>query len=150
MLAMAVLYNKCWCFLRIDYIRQNLLSYLSPLLWPFTSIVWGGCQYYVFLLTCYVISRRNWIIRAVHSLLPAWTYPRWYTRLPVVYLDTQVTRGSLDTVPRAEVLTYEKYVCCWECGIHTLVGFMFTPFHFYMDQQFHQTRMDVCPWVLMY
>ena len=31
-LAMDVLYNKCWCCLIIDYIIHNILSYIYPLL----------------------------------------------------------------------------------------------------------------------
>ena len=46
-LAMAVIYNKCWCCLIIEYIIRNILSYLYPLLWPLTSIVVGSIKYYV-------------------------------------------------------------------------------------------------------
>ena len=59
MLAMDVMYNKCWCCLRIDYIIHNILSYIYPLLLPFTSIVLGGGQYYVLLLAHYLTSRRD-------------------------------------------------------------------------------------------
>ena len=49
-LDMAILYNKCWCCLKIDYIIKYYLRYLYSLLRPFTSIVGGGGQYYVLLL----------------------------------------------------------------------------------------------------
>ena len=42
---------------------------------------------------------------AVCMLLPALTYPQWYTRLHVVRLVTQGTRVLPDTVPIDEVLT---------------------------------------------
>ena len=58
-LAMAVLYNKFWCYLRSDYIIHNLLSYLYPLLRSFISIVVGGGQYYVLLLAHCVTARRD-------------------------------------------------------------------------------------------
>ena len=41
----------------------------------------------------FVTAIRDCIIGAVRSLLPALTYPQWYTRLPVVHLVTQITRG---------------------------------------------------------
>ena len=43
-LAMAILNNKCACCLISDYIRTNLISYLYPLLWPFSYFVGGGGQ----------------------------------------------------------------------------------------------------------
>ena len=104
-IAMAVLYNTCWCCLRIDYIINNIISYLYPLLWPFTSIVVGGGQYYVLLLAHYIITRRDWTIRAVCSMIQELTHHHWHTRLPVVHLVNQVPMGSYDTVPRAELLT---------------------------------------------
>ena len=58
LLYMAGFYNKFWFCLRSDYIILNLLSYLYPLLLPFTSIVVGGGQYYVLLLEHYITSRR--------------------------------------------------------------------------------------------
>ena len=41
----------------------------------------------------FVTARRDFISRSVRSLLTALTYPKWYTRLPVVHLVTQVPRG---------------------------------------------------------
>ena len=49
-LAMDVLYNKCWRCLRNDYIRRNVLSYIYPFLKNFTSIMRGGDHYYVLFL----------------------------------------------------------------------------------------------------
>ena len=43
-LAMAVIYNKLLVLFMRDYSRRNILSYLHPLLRPFTSIVGGGSQ----------------------------------------------------------------------------------------------------------
>ena len=105
-LAMDVLYNKCWCCLRSDYIIHNILSNIYPLLWLFKYIVVGREQYYVLLLAHYVTARRDWTIRAVCIMIPELTYHQWQTILPVVRLVTKVPRGSSDTVPRAEVLTY--------------------------------------------
>ena len=104
-LAMAVLYNKCWYRLIIDYIIHNILSYLYPLLWTFNSTVVAGGQYYVLLLEHYITDIMDWTIGAVCSMIPELTYHQWHTRLPAVHLVTQVTRGSSDTIHRAEVLT---------------------------------------------
>ena len=41
----------------------------------------------------FVTAIKECINREVLSLLPALTYPQWYTRLPVVHLVTQITRG---------------------------------------------------------
>ena len=43
-LSMYVLYNKCWCCLRSDFIRRYILSYLYTLLLTFTFILVGGGQ----------------------------------------------------------------------------------------------------------
>ena len=59
MLAMDVLYIKCWCCLRSDQIIHNILSCIYLLLRPFTSIVVGDGQYYVLLLAHYVTTRRD-------------------------------------------------------------------------------------------
>ena len=43
-LAMAIIYNMLLVMFMRDYSRRNILSYLHPLLRPFTSIVGGGSQ----------------------------------------------------------------------------------------------------------
>ena len=77
------------------------------------------------IMTLHLLHRRWWPIlcppsgmlcnvqkccipRAVHTLLPALTYPQWYTRLHMVRLVTQGPRGLPDAIPRVEVLTYYR------------------------------------------
>ena len=43
-LSMDVIYNKLLVMFMRDYSRRNFLSYLHPLLRPFTSIMGGGGQ----------------------------------------------------------------------------------------------------------
>ena len=43
-LAMAIIYNKLLVMFVRYFSKRNLLSYLHPLLRPFTSIVGGGGQ----------------------------------------------------------------------------------------------------------
>ena len=100
-----IIYNKCWCCLIFYYIILNNISPLHPLLWPLTYIVVGGGQCYFLFLNNYVTTRSDWTIRAVCSMIPELTYHQWHTRLPVVHLVTQFTRGSPNTAPRAELLT---------------------------------------------
>ena len=45
----------------------------------------GGGQYYVLLLARSVISRWDYIILAVCSLLPALTYPHWSYGFPFIH-----------------------------------------------------------------
>ena len=42
----------------------------------------------------------------VHRLLPALTYPQWYTSLPLVHLLCGNYQGFPSTVTRSEVLTW--------------------------------------------
>ena len=48
--------------------------------------------------------RKGYIPISLCTLLPALTYPWWYTGLPVVCIVTQGPRGLPDTVPSTEVL----------------------------------------------
>ena len=74
-LYMAILYEKCWCYLRSDYIIHSLLSYLYPILRPLNSIVGGGVQQYVLLMARSLTARRYGITREVRSLFLELTYP---------------------------------------------------------------------------
>ena len=49
-------------------------------------------------------GRKGSTIRSVCSMMPALSYTHWYTRLPMVHLVTQFTRGSPYNAPRAKVL----------------------------------------------
>ena len=60
---------------------------------------WGsGGQNYVLLMARFVTVRRDFIIGALCRPMPALTYPRWYTRLPLVLL-MQVPRFYLILSP---------------------------------------------------
>ena len=52
----------------------------------------------------FLAAIRDWIIRSLHSLMMELTYPQWYTRLTMLYLVTQVPRGSHDILARAILL----------------------------------------------
>ena len=135
-LSMDVLYKKCWCCLRSDYIIHNILSYLYPLLWPFTSIVVGDGQYYVLLLGHYITARRDWTIRAVCSMIPELTYHRtmppyfkemFFESIQMIFVWKYNKKYVFIPYVLAMDVLYNKCWCCLRSDyiIHNILSYLY-------------------------
>ena len=84
-------------------------KWFNPLLWPFTSS-WKVLDNNMSSFFCVFNRQKGSHSGAVRSLLPAFTYLRWYTGLPVVHLLKQNSRRVYPvTVTIINILNYYLY-----------------------------------------
>ena len=100
---MAILITSSWFFNEVIILDLYLLVIFTPYYDPWPPL-WNMMVNIMYSCWWYFPYHKGCISIAVRTLLYALTYPRWFTRFPVVHLVNQVPRGLPDLYTRAEVL----------------------------------------------